>query len=91
MSIAKKPLNYCLNECFEPLTSKNVRVKEEAKNGAFGLASVWAYQKCRLNDYHKKKNSADVEEQIETECFRLNLSITHMLQLTEKSLKFIRI
>ncbi|MDQ3088786.1 MAG: hypothetical protein M3Q78_09325 [Acidobacteriota bacterium] len=39
MSIAKKPLNYCLNECFEPLTSKNVRVKEEAKNGAFGLAS----------------------------------------------------
>jgi hypothetical protein len=44
-----------------------------AKNGVFILASVWAYQICWLNNYRKKKNPADVKEQIENARFRLKL------------------
>lgn len=52
---------------------KHCRVKGEAKNGAFVLASVWAYQICWLNNYRKKKNPANVKEQIENARWRLKL------------------
>jgi len=49
------------------------KVKGEAKNGAFVLASVWAYQIWWLNNYRKKKNPAAVKEHIENARFRLKL------------------
>ena len=52
---------------------KACKVTGEAKNGAFVLASVWAYQICWLNNYRQKKNPANVKEQIENARFRLKL------------------
>ena len=52
---------------------KKCCVKGKGKNGAFILASIWAYQICWLNNFKAKKNPADVKEHIENARWRLKL------------------
>lgn len=69
----KETIELLFQRLIQAFDLKDCKVKGEAKNGAFILASVWAYQICWLNNYRKKKNPADVKEQIENARFRLKL------------------
>lgn len=69
----KETVELLFQRVIQAFDLKECKVKGEAKNGAFGLASVWAYQICWLNNYRKKKNPAHVKEQIENARFRLKL------------------
>jgi hypothetical protein len=69
----KETIELLFQRLIQAFDLKECKVKGEAKNGAFVLASVWAYQICWLNNYRKKKNPADVKEQIENARFRLKL------------------
>jgi hypothetical protein len=69
----KETIELLFQRVIQAFDLKECKVKGEAKDGAFVLASVWAYQICWLNNYRKKKNPADVKEQIENACFRLKL------------------
>lgn len=52
---------------------KKCQVKGKGKNGAFILASIWAYQVCWLNNFKAQKNPAIVKEQIENARLRIKL------------------
>ncbi len=69
----KETIELLFQRLIQAFDLKECKVKGEAKNGAFVLASVWAYQICWLNNYRKKKNPADVKEHIENARFRLKL------------------
>ncbi|MDQ3711276.1 MAG: hypothetical protein M3388_03560 [Acidobacteriota bacterium] len=69
----KETIELLFQRIMQAFDLKECKVKGEAKNGAFVLASVWAYQICWLNNYRKKKNPADVKEHIENARFRLKL------------------
>jgi len=69
----KETIELLFQRLIQSFDLKECKVKGEAKNGVFILASVWAYQICWLNNYRKKKNLADVKEQIENARFRLKL------------------
>lgn len=69
----KETIELLFQRVIQAFDLKECKVKGEAKNGAFVLASVWAYQICWLNNYRKKRNPADVKEHIENARFRLKL------------------
>jgi len=69
----KETIELLFQRIIQAFDLKECKVKGEAKNGAFVLASVWVYQICWLNNYRKKKNPAEVKEQIENARFRLKL------------------
>lgn len=69
----KETIELLFQRLIQAFDLKECKVTGEAKNGAFVLASVWAYQICWLNNYRQKKNPADVKEQIENARFRLKL------------------
>jgi hypothetical protein len=69
----KETIELLFQRLIQAFDLKECKVKGEAKNGVFVLASVWAYQICWLNNYRKKKNPAEVKEQIENARFRLKL------------------
>ncbi len=69
----KETIELLFQRLIQAFDLKDCKVKGEAKNGAFVLASVWAYQICWLNNYRQKKNPAVVKEQIENARFRLKL------------------
>lgn len=69
----KETIELLFQRLIQAFDLKDCKVKGEAKNGAFILASVWAYQICWLNNYRSKKNPADVKEHIENARFRLKL------------------
>lgn len=69
----KETIELLFQRLIQAFDLKECKVKGEAKNGAFVLASVWAYQSCWLDNYRRKKNPADVKEQIENARFRLKL------------------
>ncbi len=52
---------------------KKCQVKGKGKNGAFILASIWAYQVCWLNNFKARKNPANVKEQVENARLRIKL------------------
>jgi len=52
---------------------KKCQVKGKGKNGAFTLASIWAYQVCWLNNFKAGKNPANVKEHIENARLRIKL------------------
>jgi len=69
----KETIELLFQRIIQAFDLKECKVKGETKNGAFVLASVWVYQICWLNNYRKKKNPAEVKEQIENARFRLKL------------------
>ena len=69
----KETIELLFQRIIQAFDLKECKVKGEAKNGALVLASVWVYQICWLNNYRKKKNPAEVKEQIENARFRLKL------------------
>jgi hypothetical protein len=69
----KETIELLFQRVIQAFDLKECKVTGEAKNGAFVLASVWVYQICWLNNYRKKKNPANVKEQIENARFRLKL------------------
>ncbi len=69
----KETIELLFQRIIQAFDLKQCCVKGEAKNGAFVLASVWTYQVCWLSNYRKKKNPADVKEQIENARWRLKL------------------
>lgn len=69
----KETIELLFQRLIQAFDLKECKVKGEAKNGAFVLASVWAYQICWLDNYRKKKNPADVKEHMENARFRLKL------------------
>ncbi len=69
----KETIELLFQRIIQAFDLKECKVKGETKNGAFVLASVWAYQICWLKNYRKKKNPALVKEQIENARFRLKL------------------
>jgi len=69
----KETIELLFQRIIQAFDLKSCPVKGEAKNGALVLATVWTYQVCWLNNYRRKKNPAEVKEQIENARWRLKL------------------
>ena len=69
----KESIELLFQRLIQAFDLKACQVLGQAKNGAFVLASVWAYQLCWLHNYRQQKNPALIKEQIENARFRLRL------------------
>jgi len=69
----KETIELLFQRIMQAFEIKQCPVKGRAKNGALILATIWTYQVCWLNNYRRKKNPADVKEQIENARWRLKL------------------
>jgi len=67
----KETIELLFQRVIQAFELKECPVKGEGKNGAFVLASVWCYQICWPGQLSKKKNPAEIKQQIENARWRI--------------------
>jgi hypothetical protein len=69
----KETVELLFQRIIQAFDLKECKVKGKGKNGAFVLATVWAYQICFMQNYRQDKPLAVIKEQIEKAHWRIKI------------------